>query len=143
MACFATVTLRDFKRTLSTLALSALLGCGAELSQDEAARLRGELRAAIQAPVTSRDERDRHSRLLESAVDRGALSGLDQDELRAALGPGVACNHRLCAEHGFNAGDWYYEIGQNQSPKLKQLPVLIVGFDPRRRVARVWTLKTD
>ena len=135
--------MRDFERVLLTLVPTVLLGCGAGLSQDEAAQLRRELREAIQAPVTSRDERDRHSRLLESAVDRGALSGLDQDGLRAALGPGVACTPRLCAEHGFNEGDWDYEIGQNHDPKLKQLPVLIVGFDPRRRVARVWTLKTE
>jgi hypothetical protein len=125
------------------VALHALSGCGAGLAPAEASNLRHQLRAAMQEPVGSRDERDRHSRLLADVVARGALQGLDQDEVRAAFGSGDACRTPLCEQHGFSESDWYYEIGHATDPKLKQLPVLIVGFDPQRRATRIWTLTID
>jgi hypothetical protein len=123
----------------SALAASA---CGATLSAEQATQLRHQLRDAMRAPVSTRSERDDNSRLLLDVVDKGAVSGLDRDQVRAAFGPGEACRIDLCSEHGFTESDWYYEIGQAQSDQIKQLPVLIVGFDPHERATRVWTLKT-
>jgi hypothetical protein len=123
--------------------LSLVLGaCAASLTPAEVTQLRRELRAAMQQPVTTREQRDQHSRLLADAAGRGALQHLDEAELRSAFGPGNACRIPLCEQHGFTESDWYYEIGQLEEPKLKQLPVLIVGFDPQRRAARIWTLTT-
>src|SRR5262249_42728676 len=107
-----------------------------------ASELRKQLRDAMQEPVGSRDERDRHSRLLADVVGQGAMQGLNEDQVRAALGPGEACRKPLCEQHGFGEYDWYYEIGSLTDEKLKQLPVLIVGFDPQRRATRIWTLTT-
>jgi hypothetical protein len=125
------------------LALSLVLGgCAASLAPAEAMQLRRDLHAAMQQPVTTREQRDQHSRLLADVADRGALQHLDEANLRAAFGAGKACRIPLCEQHGFSESDWYYEIGQLEEPKLKQLPVLIIGFDPQRRAARIWTLTT-
>jgi hypothetical protein len=96
----------------------------------------------MQEPVQTLAERDQHSRLLADVVGKEALHGLDQEQVRAAFGPGDACRNDLCSKHGFTEGDWYYEIGRTENPKIKQLPVLIVGFDPQGRAVRVWTLTT-
>jgi hypothetical protein len=128
---------RRFSMTLWLLA-----SCGATLSAEQADHLRQQLRAAMQEPVATRDERDQHSRLLADVVGKDALHGLDQEQVRAAFGRGDACRIELCAQHGFTPDDWLYEIGHTDDPKIKQLPLLIVGFDPQRRAARVWTLTT-
>jgi hypothetical protein len=120
----------------------AIAGCGAALTQTEATALRNQLRDAMQQPVKTLAERDQHSRLLADVVGKDALHGLTQLDVRAAFGPGDACRKPLCAQHGFTDSDWYYEIGRAEDPKIKQLPVLIVGFDPQLRAARVWTLTT-
>jgi len=129
--------------SLSALSLFMFVGaCGAGLTAAQADALRQQLRAAMQQPVVTRQERDRHSRLLADVVGKDALHGLDQDQVRAAFGRGEACRSALCAQHGFTQDDWLYEIGHAEDPKIKQLPVLIVGFDPQRRATRVWTLTT-
>jgi hypothetical protein len=119
-----------------------IVACGATLTAAEAGQLRQQLREAIQEPVASRDDRDRHSRVLAQVVEKDALHGLDQEQLRAALGRGQACRLELCAKHGFTADDWVYEIGHTDDPKIKQLPLLIVGFDSLLHATRVWTLTT-
>jgi hypothetical protein len=124
-----------------------LCACGATLRPEQATQLRHQLRDAMQEPVSTREQRDDKSRLLLDIVDKGALSGLDRDQVRAAFGPGQACRTDLCSEHGFTENDWYYEIGHievadGERDRVKQLPVLIVGFDPHERATRVWTLKT-
>jgi hypothetical protein len=119
-----------------------IAGCGASLTPAEAGALRSRLRDAMQEPVSTQAERDQHSRLLAEVVGKDALHGLTQADVRAAFGPGDACRNPLCEQHGFTDNDWYYEIGRAQDPKIKQLPVLIVGFDPQLRAARVWTLTT-
>ena len=75
-------------------------------------------------------------------VAKDVLDGLNQEELRAALGTGKACRTELCDAQGFEDSDWYYEMGVANGEEVKQLPVLIVGFDPRGRVARVYMLTT-
>jgi len=127
---------------MCALAACALSACAATLSPEQASQLRHQLRDAMQQPVSTREQRDEQSRLLIDIVDKGALAGLDRDQVRAAFGPGEACRIELCSEHGFTESDWYYEIGHAESDEIKQLPVLIVGFDPHERAARVWTLKT-
>jgi hypothetical protein len=125
--------------------LLAAIGCGASLTAEQATQLRHQLRDAMQTDVSTREQRDDQSRLLLDVVDKGALSGLSRDEVRAALGPGAACRDELCSAHGFSESDWYYEIGHVDPAareRIKQLPVLIVGFDPHERATRVWTLKT-
>jgi hypothetical protein len=124
------------------LALPLAIGCSSALSDAEARQHRQRLRDAIGTSVDSRAERDEQSRLLADIVATGALDGLNQSELRAALGTGQACRTELCDAQGFAASDWFYEIGRAGSPDVKQVPVLIVGFDARGRVVRVFALTT-
>lgn len=121
------------------------LGCGAGLTAAQATQLRHQLRDAMQTDISTRAQRDDQSRLLVDVVERGALSGLTREDVRAAFGPGGACRNELCSAHGFSESDWYYEVGhvdEAARDQLKQLPVLIVGFDLQERATRVWTLKT-
>lgn len=126
------------------LALLGLLGiaCGPKLTDAEARDQRARLRSALDQPVATREARDAQSRLLADIAASGALEGLDQGEVRAAIGKGQSCRHPMCAQNGFRPDDYYYEIGVAQGDEVKQLPVLIVGFDPRGRATRIWTLTT-
>ncbi len=148
MACFGVMVWKGKRRrhratpALVLCALLAAVGCGAGLSQLRATQLRQQLRDAMNRRVSTLTERDDNSRLLAHVVDEGALHNLDRDQVRAALGPGQACRVALCSEHGFEDSDWYYEIGHTDEPKIRQLPVLIVGFDLQGRAARIWTLTT-
>jgi hypothetical protein len=127
---------------IATLVL-ALVACGASLSPAQAMQERQRLRAAMQQPVSTREQRDDQSRLLADVVNKGALQKMSMEDVRAAFGPGQACRLDLCSQHGFTENDWYYEIGVIEGDQVKQLPVLIVGFDPQGRAARIWTLTTD
>jgi hypothetical protein len=120
----------------------ALAACGASLTPAQAMQERQRLRAAMHQPVSTNAQRDDQSRLLADVVQKGALHNLSMEDVRAALGPGQACRADLCSQHGFEATDWYYEIGVLEGDQVKQLPVLIVGFDPQGRAARIWTLTT-
>jgi hypothetical protein len=119
-----------------------LLGCGGTLSDVEARQQRQRLRDAMDAEVATREQRDQQSRLLADVVATGALDDLNYSELRAAFGPGQACRSDLCESKGFAESDWFYEIGRSSSEDVEQVPLLIVGFDSRGRVARVFTLTT-
>ena len=124
------------------LCVLALVGCGASLSDAQAKSLRSELRAAMGESVRTHDERDAHSRVLADVVGQGVVEGMTQLEIRMAFGQGRPCRIALCSKHGFSDSDWYYEIGLPEGDKVKQLPVMILGFDPRGRAVRVWTLTT-
>jgi hypothetical protein len=126
----------------SCVALLHVAGCSSALSDVEARQQRQRLRDAMTVAIDSRDERDEQSRLLAEIAATGALDGLNSSEVRAALGRGQACRSELCEAQGFSEDDWFYEIGQAGSPDIKQVPVLIVGFDARGRVERVFTLTT-
>lgn len=130
------------KRCLRVLALFTLVGCGGGLSDAQAHQLRSKLRATMGDPVATREQRDEHSRTLVEVADSGVLEGLNQEQLRAEIGRGQACRAEICDQNGFRESDWYYEIGVAQGDDIEQLPVLIIGFDPRGRAARIWTLKT-
>lgn len=132
------------RRALAMLCLAVpyAIGCSSALSDAEARQQQQRLRDAMGTSIDSRQQRDEQSRLLADIVATGALDGLNSTQLRAALGPGQACRTELCDAQGFKDSDWFYEIGRAGSPDVKQVPVLIVGFDSRGRVARVFTLTT-
>jgi hypothetical protein len=117
--------------------------CAGSADPMAAAQARDRLRAAMQAQVATREQRDEQSRLLLAEVEPAQLERLTLSELQAALGHGSSCRASdLCAKYGFAPDDWYYPIGQVQGEAIEQLPTLIVGFDPHGRVHRVFTLKT-
>jgi hypothetical protein len=119
----------------------SLVACGGGPSVPPG-HFRQQLRDAMTEPVGDRDQRDAQSRRMAEAIDGAELEGLDRSQIRAAIGRGRACNVPLCSEHGFSPDDWYYEMGQATSDDVKQLPVLIIGFDHKDRAVRVWTLTT-
>lgn len=124
------------------LAAVLLAGCAGGAQQVPPEAWRKRLREALARPVATRAERDDQSRLLADAAEQGGLDMLSREEIRAAIGKGQACRVELCSEHGFLESDWYYEIGEATGDKVKQLPVLVVGFDHHDRAARIWTLTT-
>jgi hypothetical protein len=119
-----------------------LCACAGAQASAHAAQLRANLRNAMQKPITSRASRDEQSRLLANTVKEDALDGLDREKVRAAFGPGQSCRLDVCSEQGFTAHDWYYEIGVIANESVKQLPLLLIAFDPHERVSRVFTLTT-
>ena len=132
-------------RTLLALLVPLALlvqACGPKLTEAQAQDQRDRLRAALDRPVATNDVRDDQSRLLAEVADSGALEGLNQSQVRAAIGKGQACRDPLCAQNGFGPDDFFYEVGVKEGDQVKQLPVLIVGFDPRGRATRIWTLTT-
>jgi hypothetical protein len=134
--------MRDLVNTLSWALLLTAASCATTLTAAQRSDLRQQLRNAMQEPVTSLEDRERHSRLLADIVGKDALQGMNEPDVRAAFGRGDSCTLPVCAQHGFTADDWVYTIGHNEDPKIKQLPLLIIGFDPQRRATRIWTLTT-
>jgi len=131
---------------LSTLLLALLLplgGCAKEQTMPPAA-WRSKLRDAIMTEVSTRDLRNEHSRMMQQAVDEGALKGLKQPEVQAALGKARNCSVLdICSDNGFQDDDWYYELGQmGDEDKVKQLPILIIGFGHKGEVVRVFAYTT-
>lgn len=129
----------------TALALGELLlsACASGPSMPPA-RYQQKLRAVMDEEVATRETRDAHSRVMEEAIEGGALEDLTQPEVRAVLGKAQNCEGReLCQKAGFLPTDWYYEIGINaDEDAVKQMPVLIVGFGPKGEVVRTWTLTT-
>lgn len=118
----------------------ACAGSGSDVRPEQ---WRSRLRGAMETEVATREKRDELSRVLVDAADGGALDRLTQPEIEAAFGPAIACEgYELCSKQGFRSSDWYYLIGRAASDDIQQLPVLIIGFDPHGRVARVYTLRT-
>ncbi|MEY4575773.1 MAG: hypothetical protein RL701_476 [Pseudomonadota bacterium] len=93
-------------------------------------------------PVPDKDKRDEQSHLLADSVAYADLERMDRGSVRTALGEGKACTLSVCAANGFYETDWYYELGILQNEKVKQLPLLLLGFDLHDRVTHVFTLTT-
>ena len=131
-------------RSLCTLAsFSLLLACGPKGPDPTAAAWRDKLQGLMQERVSTRTQRDEHSRVLVDAVEHDAFEGLNLDQVQQKFGRGQPCSEQaLCAEQGFSGDDLYYEIGEIADDSIKQLPVLIVGFDTHGTVKRVYTMKT-
>ena len=128
--------------------LLGLMACGlacAPAQLDAAAgQWRARLSDAMQAPVETREQRSQHSRILVDAVAHDALEQLTLAQVQAAFGQGFACSgNELCSKQGFSGDDLYYPVGQLKTGTIKQLPILIVGFDTHGHVKRVYTLQTD
>ena len=128
------------KAVLLVVCLAA--GCAGTTSQVPPEGWRSKLREAMRAEVPDRAARDRQSRLLADAVEYGQIEGLNRAQVRAAIGKGRACVDEHCSANDFRESDWLYEIGVATGDDVKQLPLLIIGFDHRDRAAHVWTLTT-
>ncbi|HKU45168.1 MAG TPA: hypothetical protein VJR89_43710 [Polyangiales bacterium] len=121
----------------------SIAACAPQKPDPTAAAWRERLQAAMQERVSTRTQRDEHSRVLVEAVEHDALEGLNADQVQAAFGQGQPCSEQeLCSKQGFAGDDLYYPIGEAADDSIKQLPVLIVGFDTHGTVKRVYTLKT-
>lgn len=132
-------------RATSWLLGAGMLACAAGCASGPtlpAAEWQARLRSALQAEVSTVAQSQEQSRLLQQALDDGALDNLNRGDVQAAIGKGMACRKELCKKHGFTDGDWYYELGVVQGEQVKQLPVLIVGFDHKDRATRIWNLTT-
>ena len=119
------------------------MACAGQPDHAHTVQLREQLRSAMQASVKSRAERSEQSRLLVKVVDADALDGMTRPEVQSAFGPGNACGLPVCRKNGFEETDWYYEIGVNENPAIKQLPLVLFKFDTHDRTVRVYTLTTD
>ena len=110
------------------------------MSRDEALP---QLRAAIEKNVSTPEESQESSRLLEKILDDNVLNEMFRHELEEAIGRGDPCSrHPRCAEHGFSSDDWFYTVGQMGEGRTGALPILIVGFDTSGRVVKTWNLTT-
>src|ERR1700753_2499200 len=112
--------------TLTCVLVGAVLsGCATERNSQHAVDLRQQLRAAMQTPVTSREQRDDQSRLMKKVVDEDALDGMTRPEVRAAFGPGLACTLDVSHKNGFEETDWDYPTGVNESGKMQPAPLVL------------------
>jgi hypothetical protein len=123
---------------LSTLELAA---CGAvPMSRDEAMP---QLRAAIEKNISSPEESQANSRLLEDILDDQVLEEMFRHEVEEAIGRGDPCSrHPRCEENGYGPQDWFYTVGQMGEGRSGALPILIIGFDTSGRVVKTWNLRT-
>jgi hypothetical protein len=126
-----------------SLLLACSLACASQSDQMAVAQARDKLRDALNRPVHTREERDDQSRLLLDTVEHAELERMTLSEVQAALGLGNACQASvLCSAQGFTGDDVYYVVGQAEDNRIKQMPTLILGFDPHGHVKRVFTLRT-
>jgi hypothetical protein len=125
------------------LGCALVSGCATRSDEVTVAQARDKLRSALGRQVHTRDERDDQSRLMVDAVEHAELERMTLSDVQAALGLGNACQSSdLCSEKGFSGDDVYYVIGQAADDKIKQMPTLILGFDPHGRVKRVFAMRT-
>lgn len=135
------------RTAILTLALSSLFlgaislaACGATMTREEGLP---QLRAAIERPISSPEESQENSRLVEAILDNTLLHGMFRAEVEEAIGRGDQCSrHPRCAEHGYHGDDWFYTVGQMGEGRTGALPILIVGFDTSGRVTKTWNLRT-
>lgn len=121
---------------------SVAVACASGPSIDSA-QWRQRLRTAMHEPVSSRDQRDQQSRLLVEATSEADLERMTYTQVEAEFGKGTNCqNNAICQEQGFGSEDVYYPIGVATTDKIKQLPLLIIGYDQHGHVKRVFALRT-
>jgi hypothetical protein len=132
-----------FRSTCTFALFGLLVACAPAQPDPTAAAWRSRLQELMQERVSTRTQRDEHSRVLVDAVAHDAFEGLNLAQVQAQFGQGQPCSGQaLCAEQGFSGDDLYFPIGEIADDSIKQLPVLIVGFDTHGNVKRVYTLKT-
>lgn len=136
------------RQPASAIALAFLLAvsfglaaCGAvPMSREEALP---QLRAAIDKSLSTPEDSQENSRLVEKILDDNVLDEMFRHEVEEAIGRGDPCSrHPRCAENGFDDNDWFYTVGQMGEGRTGAVPVLIVGFDTSGRVVRTWNLRT-
>lgn len=119
---------------LTGLTFVGLASCGGAVNHDQTL---AELRAAIDAPVTTPGDRQLHNDLVVRVAEEGALEGLRREEVTLKIGRGRDCSEfPLCMEREFEADDWVYEVGTDPSGGVGHMPTLLVGFDASGRVMR-------
>lgn len=100
------------------------------------------LQDAVHSSVETRQANRDNSRVVQQALDEGALKNLHRHEVRRVLGRGKRCEvYPRCSELGFRADDWLYEVGDGDENQVGKKPVLIVGFGPHGQVTRTWNLR--
>ncbi|MCC6877304.1 MAG: hypothetical protein IT378_23565 [Sandaracinaceae bacterium] len=86
------------------------------------------LRAAIEEEIDSAQTLGEHNEIVVTVSRGDVLNGMRQSEVEAAIGRGQECGTRpICSGHGFESGDWLYEVGRQDG--LPAGPSLVVGFD--------------
>jgi len=125
--------------TVASLLCSLIAGCGGSSVDREGTLSR--LRAAITEELPPGDTAtlEAHNQIVEDVRDGNVLDGMRRFEVEEALGRGQECAGRaLCAEHGFSATGWVYEVGRREG--VPWGPTIIVGFDRQGFVDDVYTL---
>ncbi|MBN1656240.1 MAG: hypothetical protein JXA30_20895 [Deltaproteobacteria bacterium] len=119
--------------------ISGACGSGSDVPREEWLR---RLQNAIRSKTESRETNLRNSRTLEQALDQDALKNMMRFQVKKELGSGQSCGrHPECLDLGFQADDLYYAVGEGDETKIGKRPVLIVGFDQKGNVIRVWNLR--
>src|SRR5437762_2205870 len=115
-------------RAIPYLACLCLLACAPKAAP--ASETLPRLREAIQQPVSSAEQNQQNSALVEQVAEAGYLLGLTREEVEQRVGKGDRCaRHPMCSQQGFESEDWYYEVGQMGSSYLRFRPALVVGFN--------------
>lgn len=117
-----------------------LCACGgpAPSAQETLPRLRN----VLNEPVSSVEQNKQNSALVVQVSELKHLHGKTRLELEEQLGKGRNCSeHPICAERGFFAEDWYYEVGTEGSSYVRHRPALIVGFSRFGKVERTFVLE--
>ena len=97
------------------------------------------LRDAIEEDVAEPGKLEEHNHVVEDVSRADILNGMRQHEVEAAIGRGQECGTRpVCSEHGFEPGDWIYEVGRQDG--LPAGPTLVVGFDTQGFVTGTYYL---
>ena len=121
--------------------VSVALACGGPAMPREEAL--AKLRTAISDPVSSPEQSQENSRLVETILDDQVLHGMFRAEVEEKIGRGDECSrHPRCQENGFSGDDWFYTVGTMGEGRTGALPELIVGFDTSGRVVKTWNLTT-
>jgi hypothetical protein len=128
------------RRLITPLLLSACaVGCAHGPGPEQTLP---QLRAAIASPVESADQNAQNSALVEQVSNDKQIHGLTREELAERIGHGEPCQrHPLCADKGFDDGDWYYEVGREGGSYLRGRPALVVGFSRFGKVERTFVLR--
>jgi hypothetical protein len=115
-----------------------LFGCATERASQQPDRPP----TPLQPDVAVSEQADARTRHLIEAVDKNAVRGMTRPDVRSEFGDGIACSLELCRQNGFAATDLYYEVRLRDMPPMKQLPLVLIGFDANEVVVRVFTLTT-
>jgi hypothetical protein len=128
----------------ASVLIGLLLTVGCAPAIPPASETLPRLRRAIEEPVANEQQNRDNSALVEQISEAQQLDGMTRDEVSAQLGRGDKCSrHPICGEQGFEAEDWYYEVGSVGPAYMRARPVLIVGFDRFNQVVRTYNVRLE